>query len=167
MTLPYKKKRKKYYNPKKILSSKRDLRLTERYLEKLLYEINSKTTEIEVKECPICYNEMNEYKNMCITPCNHMFCFTCIMVWTRTKNSCPVCRFNLVQNLYSDNDTSLSDESLNRSFGSTINEIQELTMEALERERIASELAESVIENALNSINDRQNTRRRLLFDDL
>lgn len=165
MTLPYKKRRGKYYNPKKILSSKRDLRLTERYLENLFYEINSKTTE--VKECPICYCEMNQYKNMCITPCEHMFCFTCIMLWTRTKNTCPVCRFNLVQNLHTENDTSLTDESLNRSFGSTINEIQELTMEALERERIASELAESVIENALNSINERQTTRRRLIFDDL
>lgn len=166
MTLPYKKRRGKYYNPKKILSSKRDLRLTERYLENLFYEINSKTTETEVKECPICYCEMNQYKNMCITPCEHMFCFTCIMLWTRTKNTCPVCRFNLVQNLHTENDTSLTDESLNRSFGSTINEIQELTMEALERERIASELAENVIENAISSI-DRRTVIRRIMFDDL
>ena len=42
MTLPYKKKRKKYYNPKKILSSKRDLRLTERYLEKSVQSVTMK-----------------------------------------------------------------------------------------------------------------------------
>lgn len=174
MTLPKKPGKGKYYNPKKILTTKRDLRLTEKYLESLLSNIMlsnitlSNTTlddEKTIEECPVCYNELNPESNYAITNCKHKFCFLCIARCITSTNKCPMCRENLDTTIQ--NDQSLTDSTLNSSDRQAINTLQNMTRTALERERAAREVANTVIENALEQLNERQTTRRRLIFDDL
>ena len=167
MTLPKKPHKGKYYNPKKILTTKRDLRLTEKYLERLFVEENTKSTQTLQEECSICYCEIDTIKNISVTSCNHTFCFTCITRWTRSHDTCPVCRFNFFQSDLQENDQSLTDRALSSNDISTIGHIQAMAREALAREQVAREVANSVIENALEQLNERQNSRRRLIFDDL
>jgi len=164
MTLPKKPGKGKYYNPKKILTTKRDLRLTEKYLESLLSNIML-DDETTIEECPVCYNELNPESNYAITNCNHKFCFLCIARCITSTNKCPMCRENLDTTIQ--NDQSLTDSALNGSDRQAINTLQTMTRTALERERVAREVANTVIENALEQLNERQTTRRRLIFDDL
>ena len=133
-----------------------------------MLEENIKSTQTqEEQECPICYCKIDTIKNISVTNCNHTFCFSCITTWTRNHDTCPVCRFNFFQSELHINDQSLTDEALSRNDISTINNIQEMARDALERERIARDVANTVIENALEHLNERQNSRRRLIFDDL
>uniref|UniRef100_A0A1B6DJM2 RING-type E3 ubiquitin transferase n=1 Tax=Clastoptera arizonana TaxID=38151 RepID=A0A1B6DJM2_9HEMI len=39
--------------------------------------------------CTLC---LEERRNVCTTPCGHLFCWTCIMDWLQTQNQCPLCR---------------------------------------------------------------------------
>ena len=49
-----------------------------------------------VKECCICMEELSDVKNKVITNCGHVFCLTCILTSYNSKNSCPVCRTELL-----------------------------------------------------------------------
>ena len=44
------------------------------------------------KECPICYNEINQNNGFLLTNCKHSFCFNCFMKWNVENNTCPLCR---------------------------------------------------------------------------
>ena len=45
------------------------------------------------KECPICYDTIRDAVR---TPCNHVYCATCIREWlSRGKGVCPYCQQNL------------------------------------------------------------------------
>tara|TARA_Y100001933_G_C18508235_1_gene359583 strand:- start:95 stop:382 length:288 start_codon:yes stop_codon:yes gene_type:complete len=46
-------------------------------------------------ECPICFEEITEKKNMKKTICGHKFCKECIEEWREKESSCPLCRENL------------------------------------------------------------------------
>lgn len=51
----------------------------------------------DIEPCPIC---METPKNKAtLDGCSHSFCRKCIVKWSKTENSCPVCRqtFTLVQ----------------------------------------------------------------------
>jgi len=39
-------------------------------------------------ECPICLED----KELCITNCNHNFCFDCLHEWLKINQDCPNCR---------------------------------------------------------------------------
>jgi hypothetical protein len=43
-------------------------------------------------ECCICYETIDSYRNNCITPCGHSFCFICIAKSMQVRNTCPCCR---------------------------------------------------------------------------
>ena len=45
-------------------------------------------------ECPICYTTN---KDKIITKCGHSFCKSCIDKWTKSKNTCPICRTQLTE----------------------------------------------------------------------
>ena len=47
--------------------------------------------------CVICYKKLDISCSV-VTPCNHLFCNTCIYEWTNVhkKNSCPYCRKKLI-----------------------------------------------------------------------
>ena len=42
-------------------------------------------------ECAICLESLTE-KNIAVTPCGHMFCFTCIATNLNVSKNCPMCR---------------------------------------------------------------------------
>lgn len=46
-------------------------------------------------ECVICKEEMNEGRDACQLPCEHLFHWLCILPWLRKRNTCPCCRFQL------------------------------------------------------------------------
>lgn len=52
-----------------------------------------------VKECCICMEELSDIKNKVITNCGHVFCLTCILTSYNNKNSCPVCRTELLNGI--------------------------------------------------------------------
>lgn len=45
-------------------------------------------------ECPVCYTNLFENPNLCITTklCKHKFCTQCISNWLKTEDTCPYCR---------------------------------------------------------------------------
>ena len=45
--------------------------------------------------CPICLDTIGE-SNSCKTSCNHSFCLSCLHTSLLSKNSCPMCRKELV-----------------------------------------------------------------------
>jgi len=51
--------------------------------------------EKEIDSCPICLEEIGE-KNNCITECGHKFCLKCLSISLQGKNTCPMCRAELV-----------------------------------------------------------------------
>ena len=51
----------------------------------------------EIKNCPICYNDIDSVLNVCVTSCGHKFCLTCLTRSLKTNDSCPVCRGNIKQ----------------------------------------------------------------------
>ena len=47
------------------------------------------------KECPICFDKIGS-KDGCALPCAHSFHQHCIQHWLQEKNTCPVCRTNII-----------------------------------------------------------------------
>lgn len=55
--------------------------------------------------CPICFDPITKNKNVCSTPCGHVFCFKCIVKCLNTSNTCPFCRSEINDSeLYQDDD---------------------------------------------------------------
>jgi hypothetical protein len=50
--------------------------------------------------CGICYQAIETQGTLDI--CNHEFCFKCIETWSKTENSCPMCkkRFSKIKNIW-------------------------------------------------------------------
>ncbi|KAL5713989.1 RING-type E3 ubiquitin transferase [Ranunculus cassubicifolius] len=46
-------------------------------------------------DCVICKEEMNQGRDVCQLPCQHIFHWVCILPWLRRRNTCPCCRFQL------------------------------------------------------------------------
>ncbi|WCJ34609.1 RING/U-box superfamily protein [Euphorbia peplus] len=46
-------------------------------------------------ECVICREEMEEGRDVCELPCQHVFHWMCILPWLKKRNTCPCCRFQL------------------------------------------------------------------------
>ena len=42
--------------------------------------------------CPVCFDPITTNKNVCSTPCGHIFCFGCMVKCLNTSNTCPYCR---------------------------------------------------------------------------
>lgn len=54
---------------------------------------------VEESQCPICLGHMKV--PACVTYCMHKFCLRCIWLWSRERDSCPVCRQPIEQMLFS------------------------------------------------------------------
>jgi hypothetical protein len=52
-------------------------------------DVPSRTAEKGEYVCPVC---LDSVVNMVLNPCGHAFCALCIRAYTRTNNSCPMCR---------------------------------------------------------------------------
>ena len=49
----------------------------------------------EIEPCPICLDDIGE-KNNCVTECGHKFCLKCLSIALQGKNTCPMCRAELL-----------------------------------------------------------------------
>jgi len=64
----------------------------------------------ETVECSICFDEIGK-KNNCVTPCGHVFCFSCVSKSLTRNNTCPCCRTVLVEDAnVEDDDSEYEDE---------------------------------------------------------
>jgi hypothetical protein len=55
--------------------------------------IENTEVEVEVVECPICYEEINQLKNCVTTECGHQFHCSCLMQNSAINGfACPMCR---------------------------------------------------------------------------
>jgi hypothetical protein len=52
-------------------------------------------------ECPICMNNINN-NDICITSCDHRYCYDCLSRWLSVKNTCPNCRKSIETFNYKD-----------------------------------------------------------------
>ena len=50
----------------------------------------------EIETCPICLDDIGD-KDSCNTECGHKFCFKCLSIALRNKNTCPMCRHELLE----------------------------------------------------------------------
>ena len=53
-------------------------------------------SDIEEKQCPISLDEFKEGDSLIELPCKHMFLESSIKDWVKEKQTCPVCRHNLI-----------------------------------------------------------------------
>lgn len=49
--------------------------------------------------CPICSEDFAVEGEVLALPCNHIFCEACVVPWLDMKKTCPICRFELNNNL--------------------------------------------------------------------
>ena len=62
-------------------------------MSSLQIAIENKKEEMEVIECPICYEEINQLKNCVTTECGHQFHCSCLMQNSAINGfACPMCR---------------------------------------------------------------------------
>ena len=76
-------------------------------------------------ECNICLNTIDTFSNLCITKCQHRFCFTCVMQYVKTtqKFKCPTCRTDFIGDLPSDD--VIEANNLSRFFTDLVDNIQD------------------------------------------
>ena len=53
--------------------------------------------KFEFPQCSICLIDINKNEETVILPCGHMFHWNCCLIWLKSKNTCPVCRFELLE----------------------------------------------------------------------
>lgn len=65
------------------------------------YKINVEKIDKKLDECPICFSDSET--TIKIKKCEHIFCEDCIEKWLKNhKNTCPICRVNVNENINSD-----------------------------------------------------------------
>jgi E3 ubiquitin-protein ligase RNF115/126 len=47
------------------------------------------------KDCPICFNDWELNEEAKKMPCGHVFHEACLLPWLNTRNSCPICRYEV------------------------------------------------------------------------
>jgi len=55
-------------------------------------KIKKKEKKSAIDECVICLEKFNNDKVKGRLKCKHIFCFGCIREWSKTENSCPLCK---------------------------------------------------------------------------
>uniref|UniRef100_A0A8D8YZ10 RING-type E3 ubiquitin transferase n=1 Tax=Cacopsylla melanoneura TaxID=428564 RepID=A0A8D8YZ10_9HEMI len=55
----------------------------------------SSTNTNSAEKCTLC---LEEFKNISVTPCGHLFCWQCIHICVQSKRVCPVCRDDVQPN---------------------------------------------------------------------
>jgi len=53
-------------------------------------------SDMEEKQCPISLEEFKDGDSLIELPCNHIFLENNINYWVKEKQTCPVCRHNLI-----------------------------------------------------------------------
>lgn len=55
-------------------------------------ETSSKPAADDAPQCILC---LEPRQNTSLTPCGHLFCWTCILDWLEERDECPLCRESL------------------------------------------------------------------------
>mgnify|MGYP001135966835 CR=1 FL=1 len=106
--------------------------------------------------CPICLDTIEE-TNFCVTDCKHSFCLTCLHTSLLNKESCPLCRNDLVPK-----NKDREDLARTRKTNRRLTQIRQQQQHQLRD-------CESIYEDAQNTIASLQNQRdsRDILLDQI
>ena len=55
----------------------------------------SKNWNIEISNCCICLNNIENNEEVNFLPCEHLFHWNCCLNWLKIKNKCPICRLEI------------------------------------------------------------------------
>lgn len=59
-------------------------------IQQKISQLKEKCSELEKEDCSICYSQL---ENPVLLPCcQHLFCGQCILTWTQSRKTCPMCR---------------------------------------------------------------------------
>ncbi len=82
-------RKKNHPTKKEVLDKLKKFPMSTKYCKK----ING--NKFEFPQCCICLNDINKNEKTVLLPCGHMFHWDCCLKWLQSKNTCPVCRFEL------------------------------------------------------------------------
>ena len=75
------------------------LKITKMKLKFYFNKLKKWNSSINKKEqCNICLNNISSFDKK-TTSCNHTFCESCLEIWTKKKNNCPICRNNFSESI--------------------------------------------------------------------
>lgn len=86
---------------KKIWLTNKKEKEEEREKMKKTIESLNRINNTENTECPVCMESIGNINN-CVSKCGHRFCLECLLKSYKKKNSCPLCRENLIEDEYED-----------------------------------------------------------------
>lgn len=66
------------------------------------------------KVCTICFEEIKNKASL--NNCDHKYCYECIKQWSRSSNSCPLCKKRFQYLMYTKNDKTKKERVLRREF---------------------------------------------------
>jgi E3 ubiquitin-protein ligase RNF5 len=131
-----------------------------------------KNTIKNKNQCFICLNNIN-IKNVGITKCGHLFCYTCIYKCIDYKNECPTCRYKITTNdiYYIKNSNNINKFIINNGLiddlGTKIKKLISL-VKHLKKVIIFSNYIECInlLKNIFNQINIVENQEKSVIFLD-
>ena len=74
---------------KEALDKLKKFPMSDKYCKK------DKKGKLELPQCCICLTDIAKGEETVLLPCGHMFHWPCCLTWLKSKNTCPVCRFEL------------------------------------------------------------------------
>lgn len=77
-----------------IILNRENLEISLRNTENIIFEERLRNTI-----CSICLEEIKENEELKKTRCNHIFHSECIIKWFKISNTCPICRFEFINQL--------------------------------------------------------------------
>ena len=110
--------------------------------------------------CPICLDTIGE-SNSCKTSCNHSFCLTCLHTSLLNKESCPLCRNDLVPK-----NKDKEDLARTRKTNRQLAQIRQQQQQQLRDYAYSSECAHRVDQNTIASLQN-QRASRDILLDQI
>lgn len=103
----------------------------------------------DISDCPICLNTLqrdlsNNYINVAITSCGHIFCLACIVEHSKRNVSCPLCRKEIldpnffgIQNEEEMIETNMNHDWIFTSWAQQLREINERSFQLNSRNGIS------------------------------
>jgi len=127
----------------RINSILKNLLILENRLENLKIRLN----DIDLKTCTIC---LDNIVNPILLECSHSFCVKCLVLWNKTKNTCPECR-----KIFNISNTILKENKLEDKLNENIEKSKEITLlNIIKNKKDKKFLIFSKIENGFSNIKE-------------